>query len=115
MSSRLEYIFAAMMLDEKIRDWITEYRFDEKRQWRFDYAWPGIRLAVEIEGGIGILIRGRHCRPKGFADDCEKYNSAALQGWTVLRFTREMVMSGIAVKTTKQALAQRALRAMVEG
>ena len=64
---------------------VREHRFDDKRRWRFDFAWPSSRVAVELEGGL--YTRGRHMRPTGFAADCEKYNAAALAGWTVLRYT----------------------------
>lgn len=41
-------------------------------------------VAVELEGGE--FVRGRHQRPIGFANDCEKYSLAAEGGWLVLRF-----------------------------
>jgi hypothetical protein len=64
---------------------VEEHRFDEHngRRWRFDFAWPGQRVALEVEGGV--FSRGRHVRPQGFIADCEKYNAAAIQGWRVLR------------------------------
>jgi len=61
-----------------------EYRFDPKRRWRFDFAWPSLRIAVEIEGGV--WIRGRHVRPVGYLGDLEKYNRAVVLGWRVLRY-----------------------------
>jgi len=61
-----------------------EYRFDPERRWRFDYAWPSLKVAVEIEGGI--WIRGRHVRPTGYLADLEKYNRAVVLGWRVLRY-----------------------------
>jgi len=64
-----------------------EYRFDTNRRWRFDFAWPQYKLAVELEGGH--RIRGRHNRGDGFQADCEKYNAAQLAGWIVLRYTSE--------------------------
>lgn len=57
-----------------------EYRFLTTRRWRFDFAWPTLRIAVEIEG------RGRHQTVVGFRNDCEKYNAALRLGWRVLRF-----------------------------
>ena len=27
-----------------------EYRFDDVRKWRFDFAWPSLMFAVEVEG-----------------------------------------------------------------
>lgn len=61
-----------------------EHKFHETRRWKIDFAWPQLKLAVEIEGGI--FVRGRHVSPSGFVADCEKYNTATLDGWSVLRF-----------------------------
>lgn len=63
-----------------------EYRFCAERLWLFDFAWPDVKLAVELEGFGARGVPGRHQRPKGFAADCEKYNTAVLLGWRVLRF-----------------------------
>jgi very-short-patch-repair endonuclease len=56
-------------------------------------------LAVEVEGGS--WIHGRHVRAKGFEADCEKYNTAVLLGWRILRFTTAMVESGLAISAVK--------------
>lgn len=62
-----------------------EYRFHEKLRWRFDFAWPEKKVAVEMEGGV--FTRGGHTRGKGYSKDCDKYNAAAELGWRVLRYT----------------------------
>ncbi|QRH11503.1 hypothetical protein [Vibrio parahaemolyticus] len=80
-----------------------EYRFHETRRWRFDFAYPEQQLAVEVEGGT--WAGGRHTRGSGYEKDCEKYNEAALRGWSVLRFTGSMIKSGKAVGTLKEALS----------
>ena len=72
-----------------------EYRFDKVRRWKFDFAFPDKMLAVEIEGGL--YQNGRHNRAKGYIADMEKYNAAASQGWTLLRFTPMQVKTGAAV------------------
>lgn len=74
---------------------VSEFLFNPPRRWRFDYAWPERRLALEIEGGIWTT--GRHVRGKGYENDCEKYNEAALLGWRVLRVTTNMVRDGRAL------------------
>ena len=66
-----------------------EFTFARPRRWRFDFAWPETRVAVEIEGGV--WSRGRHTRGSGFAKDCEKYNAAVREGWFVLRYTPGML------------------------
>lgn len=68
---------------------VTEFRFAEGRRWRFDFAWPEQRVAVELEGAT--WTRGRHTRGAGFAADCAKYNEAVALGWRVLRYTADMI------------------------
>ena len=31
---------------------VAEHRFHETRRWRFDFAWPDHRVALEIAGGV---------------------------------------------------------------
>ncbi len=67
--------------------WIEEHRFCDGRQWRFDYACLEAAIAIEVEGGI--WTQGRHSRGAGMLRDMEKYNTAQLFGWIVLRYTPE--------------------------
>jgi hypothetical protein len=66
-----------------------EYRFDLDRKWRFDFAHPASMTAIELEGGV--WTGGAHNRGRHFLSDCEKYNTAALLGWTVFRLGTGMV------------------------
>ena len=83
------------------------------RKWRFDFAWRFCMVAVEIEGIVmrkvnGIWqMGGAHGSIKGFKEDCIKYNTAALLGWTVLRFEQSMVRSEHALGITKRMLSRR--------
>lgn len=79
-----------------------EYRFAPPRRYRADFAYPERKLLIEVEGGV--WTRGRHTRGKGFTNDCEKYNLAALNGWNILRFTAEQIQTGMAVSTIEQML-----------
>lgn len=63
----------------------AEHKFCTDRKWRFDFAHPVTRVAIECEGGV--FSGGRHTRPLGFIADCEKYNEAAHLGWLVFRLT----------------------------
>lgn len=64
---------------------VKEYKFHPERRWRFDYAIPEHKIALEVEGGV--WTQGRHTRPQGFLGDIEKYNAATLMGWRVFRTT----------------------------
>lgn len=90
--SALEALFAQQIAAYGMQEPEREHMFHPVRRWRFDFAWPDLRLAAEIEGGT--WSQGRHTSGAGFERDCWKYNEAALLGWCVLRFTGGMVKSG---------------------
>jgi len=60
------------------------------RKWRFDYAHPKSKIAIEIEG-INPHKMGRHQTFVGYSKDCEKYNQAQFMGWKVYRLTQVMI------------------------
>lgn len=64
---------------------IEEYQFHPTRRWKFDFALPDKKIAIEIEGIGGS--KSRHTSIKGYTADCDKYNNATVRGWRVLRFT----------------------------
>lgn len=70
----------------------TEYLFALPREWRLDFAWPTVLVALEVEGGV--WTGGRHTRGSGFLGDIEKYNELALRGWHLLRLTPSQVNAG---------------------
>ena len=61
----------------------------DRRLWRFDWAWPDLKVAIEYEGLMSA--KSRHITITGFSKDCEKYNAAALLGWQEYRFTAPML------------------------
>jgi very-short-patch-repair endonuclease len=81
---------------------LREYQFAPPRMWRLDFFFERHGLAVEIEGGVHRM--GRHQRPEGFINDIQKYNSAALMGITVLRYTPAMVKAGTAINEVIEVL-----------
>lgn len=80
---------------------VPELRFAPPRRWRFDYAWEEKKLALEVEGGV--WTKGRHNRPTGFLKDIEKYNTATILGWRVLRCTPKEIKSGAAAALVAEA------------
>ena len=63
----------------------TEYYFHPERKWRFDWAIPALKIAVEYEGIFSE--KSRHTTVSGYSADTEKYNTAAAMGWRVIRLT----------------------------
>lgn len=106
--------FLELCKQHGIKEPEREFRFDAKRKWRFDYAFPTEKIAIEVEGGaFGRNVICNHCgQPvyrfitnksgvkkkynvregmghntgKGSIEDMEKYNHAVLHGWKLLRF-----------------------------
>lgn len=61
---------------------VREYAFAGNRKWRFDFAWPQMKVAVEIDGyGFGHIDYG------SLGNAHEKQNRAVAEGWKVLRYT----------------------------
>jgi very-short-patch-repair endonuclease len=58
---------------------VREYRFCERR-YRFDFAWPLARVALEVNGGRYAFAGGRHASDA----DHEKLRRACALGWRVL-------------------------------
>ena len=80
----------ATLLKQMFGECEREYRFHPIRRFRFDYAIPSKKIAIEQEGGA--WTNGRHTRGKGYISDMEKYNIATSMGWRVLRFTPDQMM-----------------------
>jgi len=81
---------------------VTEFLFHHERKWRADFAWPEAMVILEVEGGT--WTRGRHVRPKGFAEDICKSNAAQLMGYTALKATGEQIRQGLAIQWLSEAL-----------
>ena len=112
--SDLENAFATWMLHSDIPGWREEYQFHPTRKWRFDFAWPAHKVAVEIEGithfGKGI---GRHQGSDGFLKDAEKYEAALQLGWKVYRVPGPWVAEG--ERVIWRAEVMETLRMLLEG
>jgi hypothetical protein len=70
---------------------------------RVDFAWPDVRLVVEIDGFAW------HSSEEAFKSDRDRQNELELAGWMVLRFTAKDVLNQpLKVSATvRAALAQR--------
>jgi very-short-patch-repair endonuclease len=73
----------------------TQHRFTLKRRFRFDFAWPKERVAVECDGfGLGGFA-GAHQSIVGLSNSHEKANLAQECGWIVLRYTSRQLGSDV--------------------
>ena len=79
-----------------------EFKFHATRKWRADFRITGHMILVEVEGGV--YSNGRHTRGTGYEADAEKYSTAAIEGWTVLRYTTGQVQKGLALQGIQKIL-----------
>jgi very-short-patch-repair endonuclease len=104
MRSRYE-VFAQGLIesDPQLSGFVSEFHFAKHlgRKWRLDFAWPELKVGVEIDGGVRMVkwqrnpltgrsqpvAVGRHAMAKDYA----KSNMLAELGWRVLRFNPDMM------------------------
>lgn len=67
-------------------DIVHDYRFHPKRKWKFDFAFPSEKVAVEVQGRSFGRGAGGHHTFVGANRDSEKYNAAVEHGWRVLTY-----------------------------
>lgn len=92
---------------------VKEYMFHYTRKWRFDYAIPELKVAIEIDGGVWDY--GRHNRPQGYINDMKKLNNAISLGWYVLRFTTHDRMTNTTLSLIKKTVELRQKEMFDEG
>jgi hypothetical protein len=99
-----EYRFAAIHvgMGRGIRERLEQHGL---KDWRMDFAWPGLKFAVECEGGG--WSGGRHTRGVGFAGDMQKYHHAMRLGWDVYRCDGALVKNGDAAQLISDIVSMR--------
>lgn len=112
-------VFLADVASRRLPPPTPEYRFHAERKWRFDYAWPQWKVALEVEGGVfGFKdpktgkhrSGGAHSSITGIKRDIEKYNYAGAMGWTVIRCLPTTLLQKETLAFVKAALESRGLR-----
>lgn len=71
--------------DKNKKELVAEFQFNPHRKFRFDWAIPSIKTAIEYEGIFSE--KSRHTSKQGYSRDAEKYNLATSGGWKVFRYT----------------------------
>jgi len=90
--SHLEETLVIQMKREKVPQAVRGHRFHKDRRWQFDFCYPDLMLAFEVEGGIWRRGGGAHSSGLAILRDIEKYNEAGLLGWRVFRIHTEMII-----------------------
>ena len=101
-TSQIRDVFTVICKTDLGVECVKEYKFHPERRWRFDYAVPAYKIALEVEGGV--WMQGRHTRPQGFLGDIEKYNTATLMGWRVFRTTPTDLYRTATINLLKMAI-----------
>lgn len=104
--SKIERRFAQQLAEAGIfeakedepRGYLRNYFLFADRDFELDFAWPGLRVAVEVQG-MAHRIKGK------FKRDIEKRALALLAGWRVLEVDGESVRDGRAIKWALKLLA----------
>lgn len=98
-------VFVTFVKQELGIDLQQEYQFHAERKFRFDYACPELKIAVEQEGGIWLKGGGAHSRPQNILRDMEKYNLATSMGWKILRRTPDQLFQSETIELLTKTLA----------
>lgn len=83
---------------------VRQYKFHPVRHWRIDFAWPALRILLEVQGGT--FVGGAHVRGERHELDIEKLNSATLAGYSCYQVNTRMVRDGRALQLIETALGQ---------
>ena len=83
-------------------DMAEQHQFHPERKWRLDFAYPELRLGIEVEGGIWRKGGGAHSHPINIERDIEKHNALVMLRWTVFRFTPQIITSGAGLRMVEE-------------
>lgn len=83
---------------------VRQLAFIPGRKFTADFAWPELRLVVEVQGGIWRRGGGAHSHPTAILRDIEKSQLAVINGWSVFPVTTDEVTSGHALRLIEFAL-----------
>ena len=83
-----------------------EFYFALPRKWRSDWRVTNLPVLIEFEGGLFHSGKRGHSSVSGILRDIEKYNTATINGWIVVRVTPKHVVSGQALQWIEAACAK---------
>lgn len=68
-----------------------QYKMLSGNRYRADFAFPAIKLCIEVDGGAWLGAHGGHTSAAGMERDRIRDAKCLLAGWTVLRVTASMI------------------------
>jgi hypothetical protein len=95
--SKLERRFGQQIIDGALPTPQRNYFFLPDRDLELDFAWPGIKVYVEVQG-MSHRIKGK------FKRDIEKRALALLSGWRGLEVDGSAIRDGRAIRWLQQLL-----------
>lgn len=88
----------------------AEWPFHPTRKWRFDYYFPRVKIAVEVDGGLFNAYMGkhagRHSGGVGQKNDMDKCNEAAAMGIRVFHFIPDEMYASANIELIKRGIAE---------
>jgi very-short-patch-repair endonuclease len=82
-------------LEEDFKEWLdmmgyTGYEMQylpriKGRKWRIDFAYPNLKIAIEVQG-VNYVTGFGHQDPSQMKKDFEKINALVSEGWRVFLF-----------------------------
>lgn len=103
--SKLERRMAQALAVEGMPPYQRNYFFLPDRDLELDFAWPAVKVAIEVQGMA-------HRVKAMFKRDIQKRALALLAGWTVLEVDREAIGSGQAVEWLLELLKRRGVKSL---
>jgi very-short-patch-repair endonuclease len=97
--SELEVAFAHQIFEAGIVKPERQYPHLRGSRHTLDFAWPDLRIGVEVQGMV-------HRIKKGFKGDITKRAQGLLQGWRVLEVGGQQIRDGTAIKWLKQLIEE---------
>jgi hypothetical protein len=97
-----------MYLEKELQlDVWPEFFFSTERLFRFDYAIPEYKIAIEQEGGIWAKGNSGHSSGTGISRDMEKSNLAQANGWVVIRRTPDQMITSETIELIRSIIKQK--------
>jgi very-short-patch-repair endonuclease len=101
VDSEIEATLAQQLRAAKVEPWERNYRALPDSKMEVDFAWPRLRLAIEVQGHV-------HRIKANFHRDIQKAARLQLEGWQLLAVDGLSIRSGQALVWALQFLRRRA-------